>query len=303
MERLFDIPVASLKLLTGGANNRVYLLNDDYIVKEYFQHPQDPRRRLDTEYEFLKFAWENGLKQIPKPLMRDANRALYTKVPGNIVQNSSPEIVKQSITFFLELNRYHEKGRHLPYASDAALSLQIALDSVKERLNRLRPVLPSFTNHLYSLYNACTNIPKNVEIQLSPDSLRLSPSDFGLHNILVHESKAYFLDFEYAGWDDPAKTICDFFTSPRIPVSKELFWDFAKTVSKMIPDPDHFFNRLHLHFPLSQIKWCCVMLNIFLKTDEERRKFSKSDFTFETQLEKATKYIQHFSMEIPHGIR
>ena len=30
----------------------------------------------------------------------------------------------------------------------------------------------------------------------------LSPSDFGFHNIISKNQKLYFIDFEYAGWDD-----------------------------------------------------------------------------------------------------
>ena len=47
----------------------------------------------------------------------------------------------------------------------------------------------------------------------------LSPSDFGFHNALLGpDGKLCFIDFEYAGWDDPAKLICDFFCQPQTPV-------------------------------------------------------------------------------------
>lgn len=297
METMFGIPVKSLELLPGGANNRVYLLNQNYIVKEYFQHPNDPRRRLETEYNFLSFAWENGLRQIPQPLARDEKKALYSKVPGKLVTYASPEVLQQALAFFLHLNQHKDKAPHLPPASDAALSPRMTFDAVHERLNLLQNALPQFTDHLRSLFLAIPPCPD------TPASLCLSPSDFGLHNILVDElNKAYFLDFEYAGWDDPAKTLCDFFTSPRIPIPKDLFWFFAKTIAATLPDPDFFYERLHLHFPLSQIKWCCIILNIFSKTDEERRRFSKSGYTEETQLEKAKNYINQFSLRVPHGL-
>ena len=39
----------------------------------------------------------------------------------------------------------------------------------------------------------------------------LSPSDFGFHNVIVEKDKILrFIDFEYAGWDDPAKMVSDF---------------------------------------------------------------------------------------------
>ena len=39
----------------------------------------------------------------------------------------------------------------------------------------------------------------------------MSPSDFGLQNTLFTKNKLFFIDFEYAGLDDPAKCLLDFF--------------------------------------------------------------------------------------------
>jgi len=51
---------------------------------------------------------------------------------------------------------------------------------------------------------------------LPADETCLSPSDFGFHNALVDPSGALsFLDFEYAGRDDPAKPVSDFFCQPK----------------------------------------------------------------------------------------
>ena len=45
----------------------------------------------------------------------------------------------------------------------------------------------------------------------------LSPSDFGFHNALIDQrDNVRFCDFEYAGWDDPAKTVCDFFCQVEV---------------------------------------------------------------------------------------
>ena len=52
----------------------------------------------------------------------------------------------------------------------------------------------------------------DFNMELEEDEKIISPSDFGLHNAkLGEDGKLAFFDFEYAGWDDPAKTIADFF--------------------------------------------------------------------------------------------
>ena len=42
----------------------------------------------------------------------------------------------------------------------------------------------------------------------------ISPSDFGFHNAILGSGETVrFVDFEYAGWDDPAHLVCDFLPS------------------------------------------------------------------------------------------
>jgi len=49
----------------------------------------------------------------------------------------------------------------------------------------------------------------------SPRQLHvLSPSDFGLHNMLITSAGPAFLDFEYFGWDGPEKAISDAILHP-----------------------------------------------------------------------------------------
>ena len=40
------------------------------------------------------------------------------------------------------------------------------------------------------------------------------------HNIIFRDNKAHFIDFEYAGWDDPGKLFCDLILQPdhNIPI-------------------------------------------------------------------------------------
>src|SRR6266446_7724032 len=61
--------------LCGGANNRVFLVQAQesrFLLKAYFTHPDDQRDRLGAEFSFLRFAWEHGIRSIPKPLRCDA---------------------------------------------------------------------------------------------------------------------------------------------------------------------------------------------------------------------------------------
>ena len=66
------------------------------------------------------------------------------------------------------------------------------------------------------------------EEELGPADRVLSPSDFGFHNALLdRQGNVRFFDFEYAGWDDPAKLVCDFFCQVEVPVPRRLFPSFC----------------------------------------------------------------------------
>ena len=64
----------------------------------------------------------------------------------------------------------------------------------------------------------------------------MSPSDFGFHNALATPGgRLVFIDFEYAGWDDPAKLANDFFCQPAVPVDARFYDDFVARAMTFSP--------------------------------------------------------------------
>ncbi len=279
--------------LEGGANNRVYKITIDekksLILKHYFHHKKDLRKRLFSEFSFLKFAWDNGIRCIPEPLFSSEkeNLGLYSFVPGRPASKSdiSKNTIQQAIDFFLNLNIFKNKASYLPNASEACFTIDDHLNLVEKRIKNL--VLLSKNSEIYKDLSNFVNynlIPKWEKIiqhsyskkLLIKKDLCISPSDFGFHNMIINEKKNYFIDFEYAGWDDPAKVVCDFFCQPKIPIPMSYFDTFVKDISSITSNPKLCQERINFLFPVYQIKWCCIILNIFLKTEKSRRIFSKS---------------------------
>ena len=291
----------ALTPLTGGANNRVFRLDLEHapslILKSYFQHPQDLRPRLKSEFEFLSFAWAEGIRCIPKPLYQDPtqNLALYTHINAPLAtsDHSTLSFIEAAADFLLDLNRKKHSGKHLSYASEACLKISDYFEAVEKRLYQLLCVsqetlvekqLHQFLQHqLLPQWNQIKETTCKTALQaLSPDpsDLILSPSDFGLHNVLVSTTNHYtFIDFEYAGWDDPVKTICDFFLQPRVPISCAYFEYFSKLTVSLTPNPQKTLERTKLLFPICKIKWCCMILNVFLHTGKARREFANVDLS------------------------
>jgi len=195
-------------------------------------------------------------------------------------------------------------------ASEACFSLDDHLQCVSMRLSRLntancespaddkmrrfldlhlRPLWKEITHQFLHIANQ-QDLGLNDEMRR--DEKRISPSDFGFHNVLRRpDGRLCFLDFEYAGWDDPAKTVGDFFCQPAIPVPLTYFDMFADRVCTDQSSPKNEQLRMRLLLPIYQVKWVCILLNEFLPIDANRRTFAAKVDDLEqrkmTQLTKA----------------
>lgn len=285
--------VRQLTPLIGGANNRVFRLeteNREAVLKVYFRDPADPRDRLGAEFAFSRFAWSVGVRCIPQPLACDveAGLGLFEFVAGRIVTEAAECLIEQAAEFVCELNanRWKPLASRLPVASEACFSIAEHLGTVARRVNRLAhiPALADFTRELFPAWEEVRAGVSDTAVSLTLTERCVSPSDFGFHNaILERNNRVRFLDFEYAGWDDPAKLICDFFCQPSVPVPLRFFEEFANTVAASFPQPQAVIERARLLLPVYRIKWVCIRLNEFLPTENRRRRFSLNADEVETR--------------------
>ena len=328
-----DKPVAELAAQAGlqgdvrleelpcGGNNRVFRLYNgprSYLLKRYFTHEIDPRERLDAEFSFSVFAWANGIRSLPRPIAcsKENSLALYDFVEGS---RASPHgitrpQVERAAAFFHALNVHKNSGsaKRLPSASEACFSLAEHLSLVQQRVAGLRDIeihdptdtaaLDFVTAELGTAMKAVrgriTHLAERLRLDIDrklqyPDRC-ISPSDFGFHNAIITGHDIRFIDFEYAGWDDPAKTLCDFFCQPEIPVPKKYAPYFLSKLSRTAADPLFLNQRVMLLYPLYIIKWCCIILNCFLPAGKERLRFSKRPGRQDRkkmQLDKARRYF------------
>ena len=89
----------------------------------------------------------------------------------------------------------------------------------------------------------------------------LSPSDIGFINaIKTKDNHWIFLDFEYAGWDDPTKMIADAIQHPGIPIPERLCKIFIKNTLNWLDNADIINRRLKSVMPIVGLKWCLIIL-------------------------------------------
>jgi hypothetical protein len=286
--------VLSSRPIGTGRNSRVFRVDlagaqpGCCVVKFYRRDAGDPRDRLGTEFESLEFLWQNGVRAIPRPIAVDCDRqcAIYEYIAGDVPASSAlgPDDIDASVDFLAVLRRLCDAPRSdaLPAASEACFSLGDIVTGVARRLDRLRSRHGGSDRARLSTWIAGTFEPLLTEVRrwcrdaagrcgiafdepIGREARTLSPSDFGFHNAIRRADGALaFVDFEYFGWDDPAKTIVDYLLHPGMALAESLKRRFAARAQAAFADVPMLSARTRIVYPLFGLKWALILLNDFL---------------------------------------
>ena len=322
-------PVELVPLGRGG-NNRLFLARVKGriigIIKQYYPTKHNLRDRLSSEYRFSEFLWHHNIHRIPMPIACDPSNhlAFFGYIDGRRIspEEITEDHINQALDFFHAINtwRTSEDARELPDAAEACFSLgeHIGLTGKRvlslERMGISSSLDKKAQGFVRDELRPAWDAVRKKALFLAKDSgigpdqpvpgrdRRLSPSDFGFHNALVNErGRLFFLDFEYAGWDDPAKTVCDFFCQPEIPVPEQFFPLVTESILAGMEDVALHRRRIGILRPVYQVKWCCIVMNEFLPRGKSRRAFmekpSGSESVKEEQLRKAGNILQNISLD------
>lgn len=285
----------AIEALAGGANNRVFAVSAGgrrAVLKVYFG---DERPRLHAEFSFLELARDCGVDSVAAPLARDdeAGMGLYELLPGRPMQPEDVDggAVERAASLFATVHRHRElaAARSLPLAAEACFSVEQHLACVERRVEALAALDPHddvdaraaafVVERLRPLWSETSERLRGsgqlLRAPIDPGERCVSPSDFGFHNALIDEAgRISFLDFEYAGWDDPAKLVCDFFCQVAVPAPPEHRDRFEQLALAPFPDSDGIRSRIELLRPVYLLKWTCIVLNDFLTEGRARRSYA-----------------------------
>lgn len=282
----------------GGRNNRLFRIvqgGKNYALKFYPTQIEDPRNRLQQEYDALSFMYHHGVTSVPQPLACDASHhcALYTWAEGEKVSSCADAILSMC-EFIRQLSslRQHEEAQKLAVASDACLMPYDVERQLYRRLSRLDQAISStsgsedlahfletrFKVAIQKTVSASRHMLKQHGMAwdqpLEPKQRILSPSDFGMHNMLMQNNGTFlFLDFEYFGWDDPVKMVSDVAWHPGSSFSVGLVKLWVDKMSQQFSganDPQ-FRIRLRALYPVFGLIWCLILLNEYLPERRLRR--------------------------------
>ena len=307
--------------LEGGANNvglRVLMANSTVFAKQYFSHARDTRDRLGAEFGMLSFLWQNGVRCIPQPLVSDPARRIgfyeyvdgTTPLPGSITESDVDAL--SELLGAMWQHRHATGASQLPAAADAAYRISDYIECVQRRMESVRdaaaqagqpeafvafvrrtlePAFASLQTRVSHQLHSCGIDPAML---LAADAMTLSPADHGFHNTLRRlDGSLVFLDFEYAGWDDPAQMICNACLQPRVPMTTRQISSFVRSMLARIEGSTALVDRLRIAFPLLGFKWALIMLNEFLPVGADRRRFAGTnpELRRAEQLDKARRQL------------
>ncbi len=313
--------VRTLESVKGGGNNRVYgaVLADGRTVaaKCYPSQKEDPRDRLGVEFGGLSFLADQGVgAALPRPLAadREASVALYEWIDGEEVSAVDPAArrsgdVDQALGLLAKLHdlRLAPGAKDLPSGSDPCFSgadLEAGIAGRRKRLGEVAEENDSLRTFLCgefdsALEGARQRAVRNYEAAgmdfdaaIAEEKRTLSPSDFGFHNARRRkDGSLVFLDFEYFGWDDPAKLTADIVMHPGMVLSAEEDGRFRRGLADIYREDPAYGKRLSALWPLFGLRWCLILLNEFLPERWFRRAYADGGRDRETaqarQLEKS----------------
>jgi len=306
LSKLMDRNVSFVEPINNGKNSKVYkVVCDDqsaFCAKFYFFNSLDKRDRLTVEFSGLQFLWENGVRCIPKPIIADKSLScgIFEYVEGEKLTPAkiNDRDIDSAVDFLSKLNGLKSvKGvASLINASEACFSISEIVDNIQSRLDKLsKSKEKSSTNdklHDYlkneylPLFKTVVSWAKKMAAQLDGDydtqicsrERTLSPSDFGFHNAIKKpDGRIVFIDFEYFGWDDPAKMISDFLLHPAIEYGQDMKQRFMDKMMIAFGADSALSKRTEIVYPLFGLKWCLILLNEYLPEHMLRRNFAKKE--------------------------
>lgn len=291
--------------LSGGANNNVFrcrTATDSLIIKRYReQNFGASATRRDSEVAFLQYAARYASDFIPRLIGSHQHLEMIALsdldgVAFDAVSPPSGDDVASAVEFYRHLNAdlkavdqypviaregflaISEHMRHVDRRLSKFSTRHLPLSSMKRARDALTHVFQTkdrvFNEVRATIYSG--KVPDEISIR----DLRISPGDFGFHNALKIAKKTRFFDFEYAGLDDPAKTIADFILQPRIPItatkSEEICAQFAEGSNAA-----SIQSRVVVLGKVLSVKWATIILSPLDPAQFAHLKNHVSDLTTE----------------------
>ena len=228
---------------------------------------------FDAEVSFLAFAGYAAEAFVPALLAAspDHGLALVEWVDGRLIVPEDLDLgepLERVLEFLaaLEAHRDSPPARDLGLAAGAEFSIAGHVQSAALRVRRVQELPePAASFVAAEVQPRWARIRRRtleaVDQPVNPADRCISPGDIGLHNaVLTPDGRVRYLEFDRAGWDDPARVIDELFTAIVVQVPERFYEEWSKLFLARTPDPAAAYLRAELLRPIHQIQWICRML-------------------------------------------
>ena len=272
---------AEIEPVPGGTNNSVFRLRlgeESRLLKVSARKANDPRDRFGAEQEFYGLLEAGRVNSAPRRFGFELSQraAVYEWTEGRCLGVGAGEKELGAALEFLANVQQSVPPNADRIASEACFALSDHLQLIDRRIDalrselRARQVVGSFVDD--ELMPAWRKTQRELaghpaaDFAASSGRRLFSPGDFGFHNALRKaDGQLVFFDFEYCGWDDPAKTVADIFLQPESPVDLRHWDSFCEEFGEHLKLGDYFVARAVALRPLFAVKWACILLNAMIK--------------------------------------
>lgn len=315
-------PIDGLERVGRGINSLVYKVRcgeQSYALKQYPSRNGDPRDRLGSEVAALRLMAQYSLTCVPKIIAVDKDNgfALLEWIEGSAVTEVRDSDIDQAVAFLTAIHGL----RQAPEAADCGCDSESCLSGreierqIRVRLARLqklpveeydlhafldRAFVPTRDRLMNKARSQLKDSQTHFDTELPAEQRSLIPSDFGFHNSLRRgDGTLMFLDFEYFGWDDPAKLVSDTLLHPGAPLPQFAAKKLRVSAEQIYSDIAGFRTRLDALYPLFGLRWCLIVLNDFIPERWQKRSRNVSGDSWSDvkagQLLKARKILEGVS--------
>ena len=271
--------------LKESFNSRTFKLEEkngkNFFLKDFIKDPINKHNRIRSEVCFTQYLKRNTKNNVPEIIAYSENSKwiLYQWINGRRLKKIKKEHVQNLIDFLIRINKVEDfrKDIYLPYASEASFSLNEHKNLIMSKVNKIIQIKSEYKLiindeldkkivYIKDLFlKEELNNKDLMNYRLNNYQKCISPSDVGFHNIMESDGKLYYLDFEFAGIDDPCKLIVDLLLQPDYPIPFNYIDIMPYLIKNLKKDIPNFKKRIYLTFELYKIKWFCIIFNPIIK--------------------------------------
>ena len=249
------------------------------------------KERCQKEVNFLRYLTDIGSTNTPVLVDTDNKGwVVMSWIEGESVSYLDEKDAISISEFLIRINELNESKKIVSHATDGLTSLNDYIKGIEERAKyifskieiegrdreRLSIVKKEYINGMQEAMKRVKTIKNKECWDVTKIGGHITSSDIGVHNMLKKDGEMYFLDFEYAGFDDISKSICDLVIHPEHIMTKECE---SKLMGKLAERQDLFggdwVQRKEDMMPLARLRWILIMLKNFNKGRENEDYFEK----------------------------